>query len=95
MTCQNLNFRRTREEEQGIGSFLQLINLANLDDKLEPSWHLTYWLWSFFTSVWSIQQSSITKAFQKVLAYLLFHSNTHILNHTHNIPQTCEMGTTT
>jgi hypothetical protein len=40
MTCQNLKFHRTHEEEQDISSMLELINLANLDDKSEPSQHL-------------------------------------------------------
>ena len=42
--CQNLIIRRTYEEEQDINYVLELINLAN---KSQPSWHLTYWLWSF------------------------------------------------
>ena len=54
MTCQNINFHHKHEEEQNINFVLVLIDLANLDDKWEPSWHLTYWLWSFNTSVWKI-----------------------------------------
>ena len=42
MTCQNLIFHHTHGKEQGINFVLELINLANLDDKLEPSQHLTY-----------------------------------------------------
>ena len=40
MTSQNLMFHHTHEEEQGITSVLEvleLINRANLDDKSEPS----------------------------------------------------------
>ena len=36
------DFLRSREEEQDIGSFLKLLNVANLDDKSEPSRHFTY-----------------------------------------------------
>ena len=36
MTCQNLTFHRTHEEEQNINFVLEFINLANLDDKSEP-----------------------------------------------------------
>ena len=44
MTYKNLNFLLTHEEEEGISSMLKLINLANLDDKLETSQYLTYQL---------------------------------------------------
>ena len=40
MTYQNLNFHCAHEGEQGICYVLELINLANLDDKAEPSRHL-------------------------------------------------------
>ena len=33
---------RTHKEEQGLSSMLELVNLANLDDKAKPSRHLTY-----------------------------------------------------
>ena len=37
MTCQILTFHCTQDEEQGINSMLEFINLANLDDKSECS----------------------------------------------------------
>ena len=39
---QILTFRRTHEEEQGISSMLELMNLVNLDGKAKPSGYLTY-----------------------------------------------------
>jgi hypothetical protein len=42
MACQKFFFHHTYEEEQGINYLLKLINLENLDEKLEPSRHLTY-----------------------------------------------------
>ena len=50
MACQNLIFHRIHEEELGINDKLEFVNLANFDDKLEPSQHPTHWL----TGVWSI-----------------------------------------
>lgn len=47
MTYENLNLHRTHEWEQDINYVLELINMTNLDDKLEPSRHLTYGLWLF------------------------------------------------
>ena len=41
------DFFRAHEEEKGINFMLELINLVHLINKLEPSWHLTYRLWSF------------------------------------------------
>ena len=41
MIYQNLIFHRTHEEEQGINYVLELINLANLDDKSNLSQHTT------------------------------------------------------
>lgn len=35
MTYQNLDFHRTHNKEQGMNYGLELIDLANLDDKLE------------------------------------------------------------
>ena len=37
MTCQNLDFYRTCEEEQDMNFVLELINLVNLIDKSKPS----------------------------------------------------------
>ena len=37
MICQNLDFYRTCEEEQGMNLVLELINLTNLNDKSEPT----------------------------------------------------------
>ena len=42
MICLNLMIKHTHEEERGINFVLGLRNLANLDDKLEPSQHLTH-----------------------------------------------------
>ena len=39
---QNLIFHRTHEEEQGLSTMLELVNLANLDDKAKPSRRRTY-----------------------------------------------------
>lgn len=36
------DFLFTREEEQDMNLVLELMNLADLDDKLEPGRHLTY-----------------------------------------------------
>lgn len=47
MTYQSLDFHRTHNKEQGMNYGLELIDLANLDDKLELSQYLTYWLWLF------------------------------------------------
>lgn len=44
MTYQKLIIHRTHEEEQGIGSLLELVNLVNLEDKPEPSRHF---MWPF------------------------------------------------
>jgi hypothetical protein len=40
--CQKLILHRTHEKEQGLSSMLELVNLANLDDKAKPSRRLTY-----------------------------------------------------
>ena len=37
-----MDFHCTQEEEQDINYVLELINLANLDDKFEPGRHVTY-----------------------------------------------------
>ena len=41
------NFHCTHEKEQDIVYVLELINLANLDEKSEPSQHVTHRRWSF------------------------------------------------
>ena len=58
MTCQNLIFHRTHEEEQDIGSVIDIVNLTNLDDKWETNQHLNYMLTAIdLISGWSIEQS--------------------------------------
>jgi hypothetical protein len=37
MTNQDLIFHHKHEEEQGISSMLELMNIANLNDKSKPS----------------------------------------------------------
>jgi hypothetical protein len=41
MDYQILIFNRIHEKEQGINHVLESINLANLDDELEPTRYLT------------------------------------------------------
>lgn len=50
-SVKNLFFHCAHEEETGINYVLTLINLTNLDGKLEPSPHCTQWLWSFSPTV--------------------------------------------
>ena len=54
MAYHNLTFHRTHEEEQGVGFVLELINLANLNDKSKPSQTPCILIVIILTSVWSI-----------------------------------------
>ena len=57
MVCRNLILCHTHEKEQGINFVVELINLVNLDDTSEPSWHLTYLIVVNLTNVGTIFKS--------------------------------------